>query len=186
MRPVRYNVAASLDGYIAGPAGKFDWIPEDPSVDFAALFARVDTVLLGRRSYELVRQGGSPPWAPGTRVYVVSRTLRAEEHPDLTIIRQDVGRVVSRLRAEPGDGEIWLFGGGELFRSLLAEGQVDTVEITVVPILLGGGVPLLRPGAPRTLLKLSGTRTYPSGMVSLSYAVVRPSEHVATSASENT
>jgi dihydrofolate reductase len=144
----------------------------DPSVDFASLFANVDTVLLGRRSYDaVVRQGGSPPWAPGTRVYVVSRTLRPEEHPDLTIVSGDIGRFVSGLRAEAGDGEIWLFGGGSLLRSLLTEAQVDAVEITVVPILLGGGVPLLQPGAPRTVLTLTGTRVYPSGMVSLSYAV---------------
>jgi dihydrofolate reductase len=174
MRPVRYNVAASLDGYIASPQGEFDWIPMDPSVDFDALFARVDTVLLGRHSYELVRRGESPPWAPGTRVYVFSRTLRAEEHPDVTIVSDGVGRVVAALRAEAGDGEIWLFGGGELFRSLLAEEQVDRVEITIVPILLGGGVPLLPPGGPRTVLTLTGTRTYPSGMVSLSYAVGIP------------
>ena len=172
MRPVRYNVAASLDGYIAGHGGEFDWIPMDPSVDFAAIFAKVDTVLLGRRSHELVREGGTPPWAPGTRVYVVSRTLRADEQGEATVVGEgDLRRVVSALRAEEGDGEIWLFGGGELFRSLLAEGLVDTVEVTVVPILLGGGVPLLQPGAPRTPLTLTGTHTYPSGMVTLSYTV---------------
>lgn len=171
MRPVRYNVAASLDGYIAGPDGEFDWIPMDPAVDFDSLFARVDTVVLGRRSFETVRQMGSPPWAPAARVYVASRTLRPDDHPDVTVVRDDVGRVVSALRHEDGDGEIWLFGGGELFRTLLAEGQVDTVEVTVVPILLGGGVPLLPAGAPRTVLALSATRTYPSGMVTLAYRV---------------
>ncbi len=174
MRPVRYSVAASLDGYIAGPRGEFDWIPNDPSVDFASLFAKVDTVLLGRRSYELVRQQGGSPWAAGTRVYVFSGTLRPEEHPGVTIVRDDVGSLVASLRSEAGDGEIWLFGGGSLFRSLLAEGQVDAVEITVVPVLLGGGVPLVQPGAPRTVLALTGTRTYPSGMVSLSYKTKRP------------
>ena len=174
MRPVRYNVAASLDGYIAGPDGEFDWIPLDPSVDFASLFAKVDTVLLGRRSYDVVRQGGTPPWAPGTRVYVFSRTLQREEHPDVTIIGADVGHFVATLRAESGDGEIWLFGGGELFRSMLTEGQVDRLEITVVPVLLGGGVPLLQPGASRTALTLIGTHTYPSGMVTLSYDVLPP------------
>jgi dihydrofolate reductase len=174
MRPVRYNVAASLDGYIAGPDGEFDWIPLDPSVDFATIFAKVDTVLLGRHSYELVRQGADPPWAPGTRVYVFSRTLHPGEHPDVAVVADNVGTTVASLREEAGDGEIWLFGGGELFRSLLAEGQVDTVEVTIVPILLGAGVPLLQAGAPRTSLSLTGTRTYPSGMVSLCYAVDRP------------
>ena len=175
MRPVRYNVAATLDGYIAGPQGEYDWIPMDPTVDFAAIFAKVDTVLLGRHSYETVLEGGTPPWAPGARVYVVSRTLRAEDHPGVTIVGDDVGGVVSALRAEPGEGEIWLFGGGGLFGSLLAEGQVDTVEVTVVPVLLGGGVPLLPSGAPRTTLALTCTHTYPSGMVTLSYTVQQPS-----------
>ncbi len=175
MRPVRYNVAASLDGYLAGPQGELDWIPEDPSVDFGAIFAKVDTVLLGRRSYEALRQYGGGPWAPGTRVYIFSRTLRPEEHPDVMIVREDVGGVVAALRGEASDGEIWLFGGGDLFKSLLAAGQVDTVEVTIVPVLLGGGVPLLEPGAPRTRLALTGTRAYRSGMVSLSYRV----EHMA-------
>lgn len=171
MRRVRYNVAASLDGYIAGPGGEFDWIPADPTVDFAALFANVDTVLLGRRSYEVALQGGAAAWGAGTRVYVFSRTLRPADHPGATIVRDDAGAVVASLRAEPGDGEIWLFGGGALFRSLLAAGQVDAVEITVVPVVLGGGVPLLARGGARTALTLTGTRTYPSGMVTLLYGV---------------
>ncbi len=173
MRLVRYNVAASLDGYIAGPQGEFDWIPEDPAVDFAALFAKVDTVLLGRRSYELIGQTGAAPWPPGTRVYIFSRTLQPEDHSGVTVVDRDAGGVVAALRAEAGDGEIWLFGGGDLFRSLLIAGQVDAIEVTVVPILLGGGVPLLPAEAPRTRLALTGTRAYPSGMVSLSYAVQR-------------
>lgn len=171
MRPVRYNVAASLDGYIAGPEGEFDWIPTDPTVDFAALFANVDTVLLGRRSFEMVLRGGDAPWAPGMRVYVFSRTLRAGEHPDVTLVPEEAGSVVSDLRGEDGDGEIWLFGGGELFGSLLAEGQVDSVEVTIVPVLLGGGVPLLPPRSRGTELQLLGTHVYPSGLVTLSYAV---------------
>lgn len=169
MRRVRYNVAASLDGYIAGPAGEFDWIPHDPAVDFAALFAKVDTVLLGRRSYELTRRGPAP-WGPGTRVYVFSRTLSPGDHPGVTVVADDAPAVVAGLRAEAGDGEIWLFGGGALFRSLLMDGQVDSIEVTIVPVLLGGGIPLLPPPADRKALTLTGTRTYPSGMVTLVYA----------------
>lgn len=171
MRPVRYNVASSLDGYIAGPDGEFDWIPEDPAIDFAAIFAKVDTVLLGRRSFEVAREmGGPPPWPAAARVYVFSRTMRAQDHPDVTIVSEDAAGTVAALREEVGDGDIWLFGGGELFRELLAERQVDALEIAVVPILLGGGTPLLPGGAPRTPLTLTGTTRYPSGIVVLSYA----------------
>jgi dihydrofolate reductase len=170
MRRCRYNVAASLDGYIAGPDGKFDWIPNDPTVDFAALFAKVDTVLLGRRSYEVVKEGPAP-WASSTRVYVFSRTLRAEEHPNINIVPDDAASVVADLRAEEGEGEIWLFGGGTLFGSLLEAGQVDSVEVTIVPVLLRDGVPLLSSGVSRIPLELRDTHRYPSGMVTLSYAV---------------
>jgi len=174
MRPVRYNVAATLDGYIAGPNGEFDWIPEDPTVDFAGIFKKVDTMLLGRRTYEATLQTGAPSWGKKMRVYVFSRTLRPEDHPKVTVVGDDAAGVVAALRAEPGDGEIWLFGGGDLFRSLLSAGQVDAVEVTVVPVLLGGGLPLLPPGGPRTLLSLDRTHTYPSGMVSLIYSVRTP------------
>jgi dihydrofolate reductase len=170
MRPVRYNVAASLDGYIAGPDGEFDWIPEDPTVDFAGIFAKVDTVLLGRHTFQEATGRGVGPWGKKTRVYVFSRTLRPEDHPKVTVVGEDAAGVVAALRAEPGDGEIWLFGGGDLFRSLLAAGQVDRVEVTVVPILLGDGLPLLPPGGPRAPLTLVRTHTYPSGMVSLIYS----------------
>ena len=171
MRPVRYNVAASLDGYIAGPKGEFDWIPEDPAVDFAALFARVDTVLLGRVSYQLVLDTGAAPWEADTRVYVFSRTLEPSDHPDVTLVADNAEAVVADLRAEAGEGEIWLFGGGVLFRSLMLAGQVDRIEVTVVPILLGEGIPLLAADRTRLPLSLSGTHTYPSGMVTLTYLV---------------
>jgi dihydrofolate reductase len=171
MRQVRYSVAASLDGYIADASGAFDWIPEDATVDFAAMFARVDTVLLGRRSFELVQSGGGAPWGPNMRVYVFSHTLRPEAYPGVTVIGANAAEVVAALRAEPGGGDIWLFGGGQLFSSLLAAGQVDAVEVTVVPVLLGGGVPLAAPGFARTALRLRHMHRYPTGMVSLVYGV---------------
>jgi dihydrofolate reductase len=107
MRTVRYNVAASLDGYITDSNGGYDWIPHDPTVDFAAIFANVDTVLLGRRSYEVARAQPAMPWARDTRVYVFSRSLNPAEHPDVTVVSDDAAGVVAALRAESGTGDIW-------------------------------------------------------------------------------
>jgi dihydrofolate reductase len=170
MRGVLYRVAASVDGYIAGPRGAVDWIVHDPAVDFAKIYESVDTVLLGRRTYELTRQPGAPPWPQGWQIYVFSRTLSPEEHPGVTVVRVDAGPCVAALRAAPSR-DIWLFGGGGLFRSLLEAKQVDLVEVMVVPVLLGAGIPLLETGAPQNRLVLEQVERYPSGLLSLRYRV---------------
>jgi dihydrofolate reductase len=169
MRRIRYSVAASLDGYIAGPNGEFDWIVQDPEVDFGALFAQFDTFLMGRGTFEIIPPGEMPRG----KVIVFSRTLRQEDHPDVTIVAGNERETVEALRKEPGK-DIWLFGGGELFRSLLDAGLVDTVEVAITPILLGGGIPLLPSPAQRTKLRLTGRRVYEaSGIVLLQYDVLR-------------
>ena len=170
MRRVLYRVAASLDGFIAGPNGEIDWIVPDPTVDFASLYASVDTVLLGRRTYELTLQPGAPPWPAGWRVFVFSRTLEASEHPAVHVVSTDVASTVSRLRAEPGR-DIWLFGGGSLCASLLAADLVDQIEVAIMPVLLGGGVPLVAAVAPRPRLVLTRSHHSPNGIVNLQYEV---------------
>ena len=170
MRPVRYRVAASLDGFIAGPNGEIDWIVPEPTVDFAAVYAQFDTVLLGRRTYELTRQPGAPPWPPDWRIYVFSRTLDPSAHPDVRIVRDDAAATVAALRAESGR-DIWLFGGGGLCASLLAAGCVDTIEVALIPVVLGSGTPLVG-AVPRSRLRLTQSEAYPSGIVGLSYDVV--------------
>ena len=171
MRRIRYHVACSLDGYIADPQGGADWIVEEPTIDFAALFAQFDTLLMGRRTYEPMAATNGPSTGD-MEIVVVSRTLRPEDHPNVTIIADDLGERVRELRERPGK-DIWLFGGGELFRSLLELGLVDTVEPAIIPILLGGGIPFLPETVARTRLVLTGHRLYPSGIVWLEYAVRR-------------
>lgn len=170
MRRVLYRVATSVDGYIAGPHGEFDWIVPEPSLDLSAVYAAVDTVLLGRRTYELTLQPGTPPWPAGWHVYVFSRTLEPAQHPRVRVVSGDAGATVAGLRTRPGK-EIWLFGGGSLFRTLLEAKQVDIVELAVSPVVLGGGVPLLETGAPLTRLALVESQSYPSGVVTLRYEV---------------
>jgi dihydrofolate reductase len=172
MRRVRYNVAASLDGFIADAQGGYGWIPPEPAIDFGTLFARVDTVLLGRRSYELtLRDPAARTWPPTARLVVFSHTLRPADRPDVAIVAEDAAGAVASLRREPGDADIWLYGGGELFATLLAAGQVDAVEVTVIPVLLGAGVPLLSSAMAGGPLRLTEARVYPSGQVSLHYTV---------------
>ena len=170
MRRVRYRVAASVDGYIAGPAGEIDWMVADPTVDFPTLYAEFDTVLLGRRTYELTLQPGAPPWPAGWRIYVVSSTLDPAQPAGVTVVSGTLHATVAALRAGTGR-DIWLFGGGVLAASLLAAGLLDQVEVAVMPVLLGGGTPLVGVGSPRTRLSLTRSQSSPSGVLNLQYEV---------------
>jgi len=172
VRRIRYAVAMSLDGYIAGPKGEADWIIMDPDIDFRALYEQFDTVLVGRRTFEVIAPRGKSRAMPGMKTFVFSRTLRQRDHPKVTVVGEKSEEVAAALRAEPGK-DIWLFGGGLLFRSLLDAGLVDGVEVAVMPVLLGGGIPLLPPPAKRAKLKLTGHKVYKTGIVSLEYAVSR-------------
>ena len=174
MRRVIFGGAMSLDGYIAGPNGEYDWIVMDPDIDFAGMNARFDTFLIGRKTFEaMMRMGSGVKPAPGTENIVFSRTLKPGEHPHVRV-SADAERVVTGLRKKPGK-DIALFGGGELFRSLLAAGLVDRVEVSLIPVLLGGGIPLLPSPATRAALKLRKQVVYQkTGTVGLEYDVKRP------------
>lgn len=169
-RRLRYQVAVSLDGFIAGPHGEADWIVMDSSIDFKALYAEFDTVVMGRKTYDAGVALGGKVEMPGLHVVVFSQTLPPSAYPGVQITNHDPAEIVAQLKTKPGK-DIWLFGGGELFRTLLDAGLVDSVEVAVVPVLLGSGVPLLPPGASTTLKLVDQKTLSRSGIVVMSYTV---------------
>jgi dihydrofolate reductase len=142
----------------------------DPEIDFKAIYSQFDTMVMGRRSFELVKGAGGGGSTPDMQVIVVSRTLRPQDHPGFTIV-DDPEKLKAEFRSKPGK-DVWLWGGGSLFRSFVEVGLVDTVEVAVVPVLLGEGVPLLPGPTKRVSLKLTGHKLYAkTGTISLEYAI---------------
>jgi dihydrofolate reductase len=172
MRRIRYLVAASLDGFIAGPNEEADWIPMDPDFDFGAVFSQFDTIFVGRRTFEGMARAGMATM-PGMKTFVFSGTLRAEDYPDVTVLGGQAEEAAAALKAGSGGKDIWLFGGGSLFRSLAEAGLVDTVEVSVAPILLGAGIPLAPDPAKRIGLKFTGHKIYKTGVICLEYEISR-------------
>lgn len=171
MRQVIYSCAMSLDGCIAGPNGEHDWITLDPDVDFKEMFSRFDTFLIGRKTFDGMLKAGTAGQAfAGIQSIVCSRTLKPTDYPGQTICA-DAESVVRELQAKPGK-DIALFGGGELFRSLLEAGLVDGIGIAIIPVLLGGGIPFVPSPASRATLNLEKHRVYAkTGIVRLDYAI---------------
>jgi dihydrofolate reductase len=142
----------------------------DPEIDFRELFSQFDTMLLGRGTYEaaLERRGVADY---GMRTYVFSRTLRQKDHSEVTVVADQANELLTALKKAPGK-DIWLMGGGTLFRCLLNLGAVDTVEVAIIPVLLGAGIPMRAPSGRSTKLRLTNHRLYKkTGIVSLEYAV---------------
>jgi len=170
-RRLRYSVAMSLDGFIADEDGGYDWIVEDSEIDFAAYLAKIDALIMGRITYEILRSQEAALDFEGMEMVVVSTTLDAAEHPDVTVVADDVKGFVADFKERDGK-DIWLFGGGVLFRSLLEAGLVDRVEVGVVPVLLGEGIRVLPGLRGIAELELHSVEEMPeSGLILVKYDV---------------
>jgi dihydrofolate reductase len=169
MRRLVYGVAASLDGFIAGPKGEYDWIAADSGIDFGEIYARFDTLLMGRRTFNVAKTRGDLLKGTGMRIVVVSTTVMPADCPEVTVISNKLSEAVAALKTEEGK-DIWLMGGGVLFRSLMDAGVVDGIELSVFPVLLGSGTPLLPKGC-RVTMRLKASKSLPSGVLMLSYSI---------------
>ncbi|QMW06653.1 dihydrofolate reductase family protein [Spirosoma foliorum] len=170
MRAIILNLAVSLDGFIEGPNGEYDWCFTDQDYGMTDFLARIDALFMGRKTYELLTNPDEPAsnYAfPDYKRYVFSNTLQ-EVESGFELIRGDLKAQVNGLKSQSGK-DIWLFGGADLTAAFLEEGLVDELLLAIHPIILGGGKPLFTKSKERINLTLSDSKTYSSGLVSVSY-----------------
>lgn len=166
MRKIKLNLAVSLDGFIAGPNGEYDWCLTDADYGLNEFINSVDTTLMGRKTYELILEFG-PPY-PTLTNYVFSRTKNTSEFSNVIFVKDDISLFIKALREKPGK-DIWLYGGAEIIDELMNSHCVDEFVLSVHPLLLGSGIPLFKKQDHRTQLKLKEVIKYPSGLVQLIY-----------------
>ena len=169
MRKVILGVAVSLDSFIEGPNGEYDWCFTDQDYGLSDFFKRIDTMFLGRKTYEMTLTTGDNGGSgfPKLKEYIFSTTLDKVKE-GATLIKGDIKTEVEKIKNEKGK-DIWLFGGAGLTTSLLNLGLVDELSLAVHPILLGGGKPLFSSIKDRINLTLVDTKTFSTGLVSLTY-----------------
>lgn len=168
MRKLVAGFAASVDGYIEGPNGEYDWILVDEKIDFAEEMKRFDTFFFGRRSYEAVLKMFDKP-QKGITNFVFSNTLK-EVHPNFKLINGDVALQVKNLKGQEGK-DIALCGGASLLASLLNLRLVDELSISFIPVLLGRGKPMVDALTEKVWLQFRNSRRYENGTLIISYAV---------------
>ncbi len=170
MRKLVLSVAVSLDGFIEGPNGEYDWcIPPSPA-DWKAFLDNIDTIFVGRKTYEMAQQmQGGPAGFPKFKEYVFSTTL-SKVKEGTTLISSNVKAEVEKIKNADGK-DIWLFGGASLTNSLLNLGLIDELQLGVCPIILGKGKPLFSDANKRVKLKLMDSKSYSSGLLMVTYKI---------------
>lgn len=172
MRKVVLNLAVSLDGYIEGPNGEYDWCFADQDYGMTEFFEQIELIFMGRKSYDLINNNGDINAFPHKK-YVFSDTLDADLNPAINIIRKE--NFIERVKEikEQDGGQIWLFGGAELISEFLEHHLIDEFLLSIHPILLGSGKSLFNTMDKRVQLQHAGTESYSSGLVQVRY-IVKP------------
>src|SRR4028119_1320199 len=169
MRKVILNVAVSLDGFIEGPNGEYDWCFTDGDYGMSEFLANTDAIFFGRKSYVLFMASFSSMWND-KKHYVFSNTLQSLQ-TDAVLINDDIETKVLELKKREGK-DIWLFGGASLTTSLIKAGLIDEFLLAIHPVILGEGKALFNGIGKRTWLRLAGSKTYESGIVQSRYTLV--------------
>lgn len=166
MRQVLLNLAVTIDGYIAGPNGEYDWCFTDDDYGLTAFGKRVDTLIMGRKTYEVIASYVEK-WYADKELVVFSRTLKETPFANVRVVQEDPISFVRAMQRQPGKG-IWLYGGAEVIAPFRESNAIDEMHLSVHPLLLGGGIPLFGKGD-RASFELIESVPYPNGLVQLIY-----------------
>ena len=174
-RKVIVHIATSADGYIARPDGELDWLTSRPApkgfYGMNAFMKTIDTTVFGRKTYDVSLRLGATFDSKKNRTIVFSRQVQpADAPPGVEFVNDAIGPFVGDLREQPGK-DIWLMGGGELIASFLDEQAIDEFVISVVPVFIGDGIPLIARRHRHTSLDLQSTERFEDGLVQLHYRV---------------
>ena len=166
MRKIILNVAVSLDGFIEGPNGEYDWCFTDQDYGMTDFLNSTDAIFIGRKSYELLMGTDSEMFA-ALKMYVFSNTLTHVDGNAEIITDADFKQRVEEIRHQQG-GNLWLFGGAELVTTFVRYSLINEFMLSVHPVILGAGKPLFT-GIERTDMMLLGSEQFSSGLVQLRY-----------------
>lgn len=167
MRKVILGVAVSLDGFIEGPNGEYDWCFTDQDYGMSLFMQRIDALVMGRKSFEVAQAYDGPsPWSDA-KTYVFSHTLKTVPN-NTEIIRGDVATEMERIKQLPGK-DIWMFGGADLLGQFMQHDLIDEYWLSIHPILLGAGKSLFVPMDQRKKLRVLDYKVYDTGLVSVVY-----------------
>jgi dihydrofolate reductase len=174
MRKVIFGVANSLDNYIARKDHAVDWLLWGPeAAAFMSNFWKtIDTVLWGRKTYEVALKGGGVGSYGSVTNYVFSKTIKKSADKNVVIVCEDAAKFIRKLKKQKGK-DICVMGGGELAKSLLETGVVDEVGFNIHPVLLGAGIPLFHPMERQIDLELLECSPFKNGCVLVRYRVKR-------------
>jgi dihydrofolate reductase len=174
-RKIIVNIATSADGYIARPDGDLEWLTSRPAPNgfygMNTFMKSIDTMLLGRKTYEASLRLGATFDSKKRWTIVFSRHAPPADAPSgVEFVSDAVGPFVNRLREQPGK-DIWLMGGGELIASFLDEQVIDEFVVSVAPVFIGDGIPLIARRHRLVPLELLSTERFEDGLVQLHYRV---------------
>jgi len=173
-RKVILYIATSLDGFIANPDGDISFLSvaekEGEDYGYADFLKSIDTIIIGRKSYEKVISMGFDYPHSNKKVYIITRTKR----PDIgsfTFYTDNLKELVLKLKNEEGKA-IYIDGGAEIVHQLLQENLIDEFYITVIPTMLGTGIPLFKDGRPEIPLKLVTIKQFDKNIVQFHYRTI--------------